>query len=102
MHRRSLRPLLETLRTQQTTFRWGFPFRLPTSRNGKSAVLRHKDDLQHFCDTLYVPVVDFPDWRLQGAIPIPQRPERWRRVSSMSAKKKKGLKRDSDHGAAAT
>lgn len=48
MQRQTVRPLLEALRAIDVKYRWGFPFCIMAAQNGKTAVLRTKDDLQHF------------------------------------------------------
>lgn len=53
MQRRTLRPLLETLRETGITY-------LQAERDGKSATLRTKDDLPHFLSQLGLDPVDFP------------------------------------------
>lgn len=42
------------------------------SRNGKMAVLRTKDDLQVFVETLDLPPIDFPYWRTINPRPVLQ------------------------------
>lgn len=63
MQRRALRPLLETIQKAGLPYRWGFPFYLQATRDGRQATLHTKDDLPHFLDTLELEPVDFPDWR---------------------------------------
>lgn len=79
--RRAVRPLLEALRLKELNYRWGFPFSLTASRNGRTATLRTKDDLQSFVETLDLPAVDFTDWRTQKKGTLLQRPEQWHQVS---------------------
>lgn len=59
--RRAVRPLLEALRAVETKYCWGYPFSLTASRNGKTATLRTKDDLESFVQKLDLPMVDFVD-----------------------------------------
>lgn len=58
--RQALRLLLELLRTRGITYRWRFPFCLHSILG--SASLRMPEDLQDFCETLEIPMVDLPEW----------------------------------------
>lgn len=60
--RRHLKPLISLLRSQNVTYRWGFPFSLTAMHDGKSAVLRTHADLPAFCSTLGVDPPHLPDW----------------------------------------
>lgn len=61
MQCRALHPLLETVQKAGLPYRWGFPFYLQVSKDGRQATLRTKDDLPHFLDTLGLELIDFPD-----------------------------------------
>lgn len=82
MQRRALQPLLESLRTAGITYRWGFPFCLHAGRDGKSAILRTKDDLPRFLSQLNLEPVDFPDWRLTTDIQTVPTPQPWQQARS--------------------
>lgn len=71
MQRRALCPLLPVIQAAGLTYRWGFPFILQVSKNGRWAVLRTKDDLPHFLHNLELEPIDFPDWRNIPDISIP-------------------------------
>lgn len=69
MQRRALRPLLEAIQDAGLSYRWGFPFFLQVTKEGKTVTLRNKDDLPYFLSSLGLDPVDFPDWR--GASDFP-------------------------------
>lgn len=64
-HRRDLRPLLETLRTNRIHYRWKFPFCLSASFQGRMDFLRVPEDLPQFCNTLNIPLVEMPNWYVE-------------------------------------
>ena len=88
MQRRALGPLLESLRSANATYRWGFPFVLQASRDGKSAILRNKDNLPRFLSQLQLAPVDFPDWRLNSGIPMVAVPQPWQQVRRSRGRKR--------------
>lgn len=61
-HRRDLKFLLDTLRTKGIQYKWKFPFCLSATTQGRTALLKVPEDLQHFCETLGIPLVDVPNW----------------------------------------
>lgn len=61
MQQRMIKPLLEALKAADVKYRWGYPFKVTATRNGRTATLRNKDDLQNFIEILELPKVDFPD-----------------------------------------
>lgn len=63
MQRRALRPLLTAIQDAGLVYRWGFPFSLQVTKDGRTITLRNKDDLPHFLTSLDLDPVDFPDWR---------------------------------------
>lgn len=75
--RRELRPLLDVLRARNLVYRWKFPFCLSVSQNGHTDNLRVPEDLEHFCTSLKIPLVDLPDWYSDFCLPP------LRRASSM-------------------
>lgn len=77
MQRRALRPLLEALQKAGLPYRWGFPFYLQATKEGKNVTLRTKDDLPFFLETLGLEPVDFPDWRGPSDHPHLQLPQPW-------------------------
>ena len=87
MQRRALRPLLEAMQKAGLTYRWGFPFYLQASKDGRQATLRNKDDLPHFLDTLGLDPVDFPDWRELSEHPHLQPPQPWMSVNRRSRRR---------------
>lgn len=62
MQCRALCQLLAAVQEAGLTYRWGFPFFLQVSKDGKKVTLRTKDDLPHFLSTLGLDSVEFPDW----------------------------------------
>lgn len=78
--RGAVRPLMEILRKAEIKYRWGFPFSLTASRNGRTSTLRTKDDLKVFVEKLDLPMVDFVDWRISCLGPPLQRAEKWQEV----------------------
>lgn len=80
MQRRTVKLLLEALRAVETNYRWGFPFSLTASRNGKTATLRTKDDLQLFVETLDLLLTEFVDWRRNNFMNPLQRPAQWQQM----------------------
>lgn len=75
--RREMRPLLDVLRARNIIYRWKFPFCLSASHNGHIANLRVPEDLEHFCTSLNLPLVDLPDWYSDFRLPP------FRRTTSM-------------------
>ena len=69
MQRRLLRPLLVALQDAGLSYRWGFPFYLQATKDGRTVTLRTKDDLPHFLSSLDLDQVDFPDWRTLSVVP---------------------------------
>lgn len=63
MQRRSLRPLLIAIQDAGLQQRWGFPFFLQFTKEGRTVTLRTKDDLPNFLSSLDLDPVDFPDRR---------------------------------------
>lgn len=61
-HRRDLKPLIVTLRAKGIHYRWKFPFDLSATNQGCTALLHVPEELQPFCDTLGIPVIDVPNW----------------------------------------
>lgn len=77
--RRCLKPLLTVLKDNDLSYRWGFPFALLVTRNGRSHVLRSYEDLPTFCSSLNIPVPDMADWEIE--VPPPAPPDDWQRVT---------------------
>lgn len=67
--RRALRPLLTVLRDKNIPYRWRFPFGLSATRSGRTALLREPDELEDFCKSLDIPVVELPEWLQDFWIP---------------------------------
>lgn len=63
MQRRALCPLLTVIQEAGLPYRWGFPFFLQATKDGRQATLHNKDDLPQFLSSLGLDPVDFPDWR---------------------------------------
>lgn len=76
-HHRMVCPLLENMRRLYVRYRWGFPFCLIATRDGKTTILRKKDDLKLFLNILNLPPMDFPDWRTFNMSPPLQHLEPW-------------------------
>lgn len=77
MQHRALRPLLEAIRKADLPYRWGFPFYLQVTKDGRQVTLGTKDDLPRFLATLGLEPVDFPDWRGLQEYPLVQLPQPW-------------------------
>lgn len=84
MQRKMVRPLLEAMWKAEIRYRWGFPFGLIATRDGKTVVLRTKDDFKKFVAILDLPLIDFADWRRNNINSIIQRPEPWSQVPEKS------------------
>lgn len=80
MQRRALKPLLEDLQDAHLTYRWGFPFSLSVTKDGRHVTLRNKMDLPQFLSHLGLPSIDIPDWRTSPEIPVPARSQPWQPV----------------------
>lgn len=81
-NRRTLRPLLEVLRSHNIQYRWKFPFCLSASTRGRTAFLRTPEDLPAFCEQMDIPQMDIPQWH---AFYFPVDP--WKPVSYESSPK---------------
>lgn len=46
--RKALKPVTDTLQAKQIKYRWGFPFHLSASHNGKSSTFRTLRDMANF------------------------------------------------------
>lgn len=88
--RRQLQPLLAVLRTHAIPYRWGFPFSLTATRDGKSTTLRSPADLPAFCGFLGVDQPPLPEWE-KGVLPAAPPPV-WR---SVKQKRRRPPNRDS-------
>lgn len=62
MQRRALKPVLVALQEAGLPYRWGFPFYLQATKDGRPVPLRTKDDFPHFLSALGLGTIDFPDW----------------------------------------
>lgn len=71
--RSELRPLLDILRARSIIYRWKFPFGLSASHQGRTALLRVPEDLEHFCFNLDIPPVALPDWYSDFRLPMMKR-----------------------------
>lgn len=69
-HRRDLCALLDVLCTKEIHYRWKFPFCLLASSQCRMAFLRVPEDLQQFCDTLEIPLMDVPNWYAEFCLNI--------------------------------
>lgn len=78
--RKALKPLTEILRSNSIKYKWGFPFQISATRDGKTAWLRNINDLPRFLETLELSDVELPDWPIRAALPpLPQR-NMWQEV----------------------
>lgn len=57
-HRKDLKLLLDTLRAKGIQYRWKFPSGLSATNHGRTALLRVPEELQSFCETLDIPVME--------------------------------------------
>lgn len=80
--RRALKPLLDHLRSDGITYRWGFPACLIATKNGRSHTLRFPEELPTFLQDLNLPSMELPGW--QDPVPkflsLPDPP--WRKTPS--------------------
>lgn len=79
---RALKPLLDQLRTDGVTHRWGFPSCLIATKNGRSFTLRFPEELPTFLHELNMPLLELPGW--QDPIPmfsVPLDPQ-WQKTPS--------------------
>lgn len=53
--RRALKPVTDALQAKQIKYRWGFPFWLSSSYNGKSVIFCTLGDLANFLGTFEMP-----------------------------------------------
>lgn len=86
--RRALKPLTGALQAKHIKYRWGFPFNLSASHEGKSASLRTLGDLPKFLGTFELPQIPLPDWPLHAATPGFQPPAGWRKQSKKNKRSK--------------
>lgn len=59
--RRHLKPLLQLLKDQGISYRWGFPCALMTFKNGRTTTLHSYEDLSAFCAKLDLSSENVPD-----------------------------------------
>lgn len=64
---RALKSLLDQLRGDGITYRWGFPTCLIATKNGRSFMLRFPEELSAFLQELNLPQMELPGW--QNPIP---------------------------------
>lgn len=55
--RKALKPVTDAVQAEQIKYRWGFPFQLSASHNGKLAVFRTLGDLVNFLATFELPQI---------------------------------------------
>lgn len=60
--RKTLKPLLEQLKTQNIQYFWEFSACLIRRKEGRSATLRFPEDTAKFCNRMYVPLVEILGW----------------------------------------
>ena len=60
--RRHLKPLLELMRAQNVRYQWGFPACLIGIKGGKTARLRHPEELNEFCSKMDLTTPELPEW----------------------------------------
>lgn len=77
MQCRALHPLLTAIQEAGLTYRWGFPFSLQVTKEGRQVTLRNKDDLPHFLSALELRDVDFLYWRGTMDLPALSLPQLW-------------------------
>lgn len=86
--RRALKPLTGALQAKQIKYRWGFPFNLFASHEGKSAIFRTLGDLPRFLGTFELPQISIPDWPLHAATPGFQTAAGWQRRTKKNKRSK--------------
>lgn len=75
-NRRDLKLLLDTLRAKGIHYRWKFLFGLSAICQGRTALLRVPEDLQFFCDTMGIPMMEVLNWYAEFCRPTPRREQR--------------------------
>lgn len=87
LHRRcQLKPLVSLLRAQNISYRWGFPFSLVVSENGRLAMLCSHADLATLCSTIDIEPPNLLDWEME--LPLLAPPQVWQRTQQ---KRKRAL-----------
>lgn len=71
--RRALKPLLDHLRGDGITYKWGFPASLIATKNGRSCTLRFPEELPTFLHDLNLQPMELPGW--QNPIPTFSAPQ---------------------------
>lgn len=94
--RRALKPLTSALQAKQIKYRWGFPFNLFASHDGKSATFRTLGDLPKFLGTFELPQIPIPDWPLHAATPGFQTTTGWQTKTKKNKRPKSHASRASD------
>lgn len=61
--RRALKPLLDQLKMDGVTYKWGFPSCLITTKNGRSFMLQFPEDLPTFLHDLNMPPLELLGWK---------------------------------------
>ncbi|PIO31496.1 hypothetical protein AB205_0176850, partial [Aquarana catesbeiana] len=61
--RRTLKPLLDHLRSDGITYRWGFPACLIATKKGRSHTLRFPEELPTFLQDLHLSPIELPGWQ---------------------------------------
>lgn len=78
--------LLAVIQEAGLPYRWGFPFFLKVTKDGKQVTLCTKDDLPHFLSSLGKDPVDFPDWRGPSDASVIKLPQPWKTTKRRSRK----------------
>lgn len=60
--RRTLKPLLEQMKTHNIQYSWGFPACLTGRKEGRTATLRFPEDTPKFCKHFELPIIEIPGW----------------------------------------
>ncbi|XP_018409373.1 PREDICTED: dynein heavy chain 3, axonemal-like [Nanorana parkeri] len=68
--RRALKPLTQALISRQITYRWGFPACLIATYEGRTATLRHPEDLVEFCEKMDITPPELCKQRTSLLIPL--------------------------------
>ncbi|XP_066439048.1 uncharacterized protein [Eleutherodactylus coqui] len=88
--RKALKPVVDVLREQNIPYRWGFPFQLTASREGRSASFRTLNDLPKFLETLNLPPTTLPDWPAPLSLPTRTPREQWEKAHPRPQRKTRG------------
>ena len=79
--RRTLKPLLDVLKSQNIQYTWGFPACLTGRKDGRAATLRFPEETPNFCRRLDIDLIEIPGWwERSEQIDSPEEAQAWQPV----------------------